>query len=577
MLRHRHIPLRRGGTLLVVLSLILLSAVGIGGWIYYRNASGYVGSENAPILETVFRGDFDHIVLEQGEVGSSSNNELKCQVKARGSTGTPILWVIDEGTYVKKGDKLCELDSSALENEIKGQRIVVSAAEALVISSDAAVRQAAISRQEYLEGIYQTDRKLILSEIAIAEQERRRAELSLASAERLAAKGTLRPLQIQAEQFSVQNAKNVLESAKSRLRVLDELTKQKMLVQLDSSIETARAKLESDRSVLLEEKLKLDELQQQISWCTIIAPANGQVVHANAQDRRGNAEFIVAAGSIVREQQNLFLLPDPTKMQVRAKINESRITLIREGMPVKIQVQGANLLGQVSKVNKYAEAGGWLSTTVKEYVTAIEIYNPPPTIRTGMTAEVQIFVEQIPNALQIPVHAVYESRGHYLVLRKSGPNKYETVEVEVGATNERFVTVNKGLSDGDQIVVNPRQHEYLMNIPEFADLPPNEEFKVLPKFSPSADSESAGPRGGSGPDGAPGGSRQPAEMVKLMMDRLDTDHDGKISSDEAAVDDRMSQRFASQDANGDGFVEEAELLNAMQKRATQGLPGGPPK
>ncbi len=98
-------------------------------------------------------------------------------------------------------------------------------------------------------------------------------------------------------------------------------------------------------------------------------------------------------------------------MQVRAKVNESRITLIREGMPVKIKVGQQELIGRVSKVNKYAEAGGWMSSSVKEYATLVEILDPPPTIRTGMTAEVRIFVEQIDNALQVPVHAIYETKG----------------------------------------------------------------------------------------------------------------------------------------------------------------------
>ncbi len=287
---------RVGGTLLVVLAFVVVSALGIGSWIYYRQMDGYSANEKEPIIERVARGPFDHVVLEQGEIESSSNNEVKCMVESRGSTGTPILWVIDEGSYVKKGDKLCELDASALENEMKAQRIVVSASEALVISSDAALKQAEIAKQEYLEGTYETERRLILSEISVAEQEKRKTELSLASAERLAAKGTLRPLQIQAEQFAVQNAKNVLDSAKAKLDVLDNLTKKKMLVQLDSTIETARAKLESDRSTLVEEQQKLEELKTQIANCVIVAPAEGQVVHANLRDRRGGSEFVVEPG-----------------------------------------------------------------------------------------------------------------------------------------------------------------------------------------------------------------------------------------------------------------------------------------
>ena len=84
-------------------------------------------------------------MLEQGEVESSSNIDVNCEVKAKGTSGTPILWVIDEGTYVKKGDKLVELDASAFEDELTTQRIAVSGAESTVISSDALVRTAEIA------------------------------------------------------------------------------------------------------------------------------------------------------------------------------------------------------------------------------------------------------------------------------------------------------------------------------------------------------------------------------------------------------------------------------------------------
>ena len=83
-------------------------------------------------------------------------------------------------------------------------------------------------------------------------------------------------------------------------------------------------------------------------------------------------------------------------MQVKAKINESRINLVREGLPVAIRIDAfgdMELGGVVTKVNKYAEAGNWWSSSAKEYVTLVEIVDPPPQIRVGLTAEVQILVE----------------------------------------------------------------------------------------------------------------------------------------------------------------------------------------
>jgi len=575
---------KRGAVKVIVFLAVAVTICGIAGYAWWQTkGSGmYSPSKDDPILHTVSSGPFDHIVLEQGEIESSSNNEVKCEVKGRGGSGTPILSLIAEGVVVKKGDKLCQLDSSSLDQDVKNQRIVVSTVESNVISSEAAVSKSAIAKQEYLEGTYLTDRKAILSEIALAEQGVRKAELSLQSAERLAAKGTLKALQIESEQFAVQNAQSTLESAKGRLRVLDKLTKEKMLVQLNSDIETARAKLESDKSNLLEEKEKLQEIQSQIKACAVLAPADGQVVYANRQGSRGGSDFTVTAGALVREQQTIFLLPDPLRMQVKAKINESRITLIRDGMPVKINVGAAadELLGRVVKVNKYAEQGNMWGPTVKEYVVIVQILDPPQEIRTGMTAEVRIFVEQIADAIQLPVHAVYEVKKHHFALVKTG-DSWDTREIKIGATNDKYVTIVDGMSEQELVVLDPRNHLDKMNIPEIEEVDDRDKLAKIAAESPKTDLISrAGKDGGDGPSGGPptgasgAGGMNPDAIAAAMLGRMDTNSDGKISLAEVADNERMKNGFADYDTNKDGSIDLAEMVSQIQKRFASGGGGG---
>ncbi len=581
--------LRRGAVKTIVFLIVATAICGIGGYTWWQSKGTgmYAASDDDPLLHEVQAGPFDHIVLEQGEIESSSNNEVKCEVKGRGGSGTPILTLITEGAIVKKGDKLCQLDSSALEQDAKNQRIVVSTVESNLISSEAAVSKAAIAKQEYLEGTFLTEQKAILSEIALAQQGLRKAELSLQSAERLAAKGVLKTLQIESEQFAVQNAQNLLESAQGKLRVLEKLTKEKMLVQLYSDIETARAKLDSDKSTLVEEKEKLEEIQTQVKACTVLAPADGQVVYANKQGGRGSNDFVVAAGVLVQEQKTIFLLPDPTRMQVKAKVNESRITLIRDGMPVKINVGATanELLGQVIKVNKYAEQSSSWGSTVKEYLVIVKILNPPEEIRTGMTAEVRIFVEQIPDAIQIPVHAVYEKKKHHFVLVQKG-KEWETREIKIGATNDKFVTVGEGISPQEMVVLDPRNHLDKMNIPEITEIDDRETLAKIgasvppkPTGDEGARSGGGGPRSaadgpsGVGPPGA-GGNMDPDAAAAAMLARMDTNTDGKLSPIEVADNERMKNGFSDYDTNKDGSIDKAEIAARLQKFMSAGGAGG---
>lgn len=606
-----HRPNHRSGRVLITL-IVLLALAGGGGYAWYTFGDFSSGGPSSEIITAkVTLGPFDHIVLEQGEVESSSNIDVNCEVKARGGSGTPILWVIDEGTYVKEGDKLVELDSSSLENELKTQRISVSSAEALVISSDATVRTAQIALQEYLEGTYLSERKTILSEIALAQQDLRKAELNLASAERLAAKGMIKGLQIEAEEFAVVNAKNMLEAAEARLKVLDELTKEKNKVQFESDIEAAKAKLKSDESVLSEEQDKLAEIEDQMSKCVMLSPAEGVVVYNNKFSSRGGAEFVVEEGASVRERQTIIKLPDPSKMQVKANVNESRITLIATGMAAKVKVGAVpgEMLARVIRVNKYAEPGSWFSSSVKEYATYIEIINPPEAIRTGMTAEVRIFVEQLPEALQIPVHGVYEYKGRHFCLRKVGEDGWETVEIEIGATNDKMVTIDSGLEEGDEVALNPRQNLDLMELPAVEEVTDREKLKEIganagePIKPVPAEADGEGKRGGGrggaggaggrgeggrggrgGAGGGPGGGRagggggggfDPSMIVDRMFEASDTNGDGKIAGDEInSLDSRMKDRVSQFDGNGDGELEKAEVLKAFRQFSGGGGRGG---
>ena len=609
---------RRQGNVWIglVICLLLIAVIGGAGYAYLSN-DGTSTDPDALITQTARRGPFDHIVLEQGEVESSSNTEIVCDVKSRGSGGTAILWVIEEGTKVKEGEKLVELDAAELELNLKEQKIQVITAESRLATAEANVEQAKISREEYLEGVYKTDEKEILSEKARAEQELRKARLSSQSSERLVAKGTLNELTLEANEFAVADAQNKLDVADSKLRVLQNLTKQKMLVKFDSDIDASEAALSAARSELMEETTELAEINEQISKCVMHAPADGVVVHANRYSSRGgNAEFVVEAGSTVRERQEIIRLPDPSLMQVKCKVNESRITLIREGMAARVAIDaipGMKLTGRVIKVNRYAEPGSYFSSSIKEYATIIEIIDPPENIRTGMTAEVQIFVEQLDDALQIPIEGLYEHGPDMFTLVMKGPEKFETSKVDIQATNDTMASISGGLVDKDVVVLNLRDHLNLMKLPEITreDNSGMRDLATATPVStggeggrpsaggggrpgaggggrpgaggggrpsaggggrPSAGGGGQSGAGGGGQSGAGGGGRpSPSAIVGMMMSRSDKDGDGSLSPDEIkAMDSNLQSMISSADADSDGSVTKAELTKAMTKRMSGG-------
>lgn len=457
----------------LLVSFLAVTGVVISSWFYF--GSGQSDSGPPPILTTVIRGPYEHIVLDQGEIESSNNVEIRCEVRNRSGGNTPsttILDVVPEGTMVAEGDWLVTFDSTALETELAQQRIAVQTAQTLAIQADAAYETAVMAKREYLQGTYEQTRKTNENLIFVAEENLKKAELSYDSIKRSVARGLVSQLQLQGEEFRVDAARKDLELAKQTLDVLDNYTKEKMVTQLESDIRATKIQAENAQSSYQEELSKLQEIEEQISKCKVYAEKGGQVIYANVFSSRGSSEFVVEPGAPARERQLILRLPDPKKMQVTAKITESQVNLLEIGMPATVRVEAISdvtLHGEVVKVNEYAEPTSFWSSRGKEYKTIVRIVDPPPSIRAGLTAEIRILVEQRESALQIPVQALVERAGRTFCLVADGEN-YVTREVKFTSTNDKMVALDDsfgGLTENEQVVLDSRQHMAKFDFREF--------------------------------------------------------------------------------------------------------------
>lgn len=91
---------------------------------------------------TVSRQKLQLTITERGALESAENSEIFCRVKsgAKGSgAATTIKWVIEDGTHVKRGQKLVELDQSGLETQLQEQSSKVDKARAGWIKAEANV------------------------------------------------------------------------------------------------------------------------------------------------------------------------------------------------------------------------------------------------------------------------------------------------------------------------------------------------------------------------------------------------------------------------------------------------------
>ena len=459
---HRWFSIRK---LLVTLVLVLaLPALGFSLWPKFS----WSKPDSGPMMHLVERGEFIHEITDRGNVESANNVDIRCQVKSKGTGGTTILEIVPEGTVVKPGDVLVRLDSSALENEETTQQIACSNSEAALIQVQKTLDTAIIAKREYLEGLYRQRAQTIQNEIFMAEENVSRAEEYLKYSKRLATKGYITKQQLKADRFAVDQARNSLEIAKTKLDVLQRFTKERMIVQLGSNIKTAEANAKARRAAYKLAMGRLTLIKSQIKKCIIRSPEAGQVVYANVTGWRGNKQVIIEAGESVRERQVLIRLPDPKRMQVVAKINESKITLVERGMSATIRLDAfpdLELHGTVEKVDEFPVPTSYFGSTVKEYETTVRINESPPGLRPGLTAEVRILVEHQPDVLLAPVQAVFEHGENFYCITDDG-NRRLARKIAIGATNDKTVVVQGGLSEGEEVVLNAAAYRDTVDLPE---------------------------------------------------------------------------------------------------------------
>ncbi|QDU77590.1 macrolide transporter subunit MacA [Bremerella volcania] len=560
-LRPRHCrPARRGYfAKAAVVCLVIAGAAGI----YF-----YTAGKKGPVVEDemfhqVAVGDFVHDVVEKGEVESARNVDVMSVVRGyRDLNNFEILWVIEEGKMVEPGDVLVRLDSSALEEEAKLQRLDLSGSVAGLSKAQNELEAAQIAMTEYVDGLFVQEKKELEAEIKFAEETLRRAEEYYAYSSRLAAKGFVTSLQLEGDKFAVDKAKIELENAKLKLSVLIEQTKHKKIKELESAIGVAKADLESAKERNSIEQKRLDFFLEQIKNCTITAPASGQVVYANERGNREASEFIVEPGTSVRERQTIIRLPDYSAMQVHVLINESRVAMVDAGMKATITLDafdGLKLAGTVTKVNEYPEPISRFGAQIKRYAAVVTIDGTPRQIKPGLTANVAIHVDSKDDVLMVPVQSVMPYGDEYYCMIRKSAEDIEPRKVDLGPSNNRFVVVNSGLEAGEYVSMSPRR---LLDSVEMPELPPEQ---INPKRKEGG--ERKGPPGRSpgkpSPEKSPGEANQSGgetQLVDRVLKNFDANNDGVLSADELAANG--GEKYTSADQDGDGQVQRHELIAA---------------
>ncbi len=578
----------------VAIAVVVLGIVAGGAYGAARYLAGIAKKEDTQMLTAaVERGNLLVTVTEDGNLESAVNIDIKCEVAG----GSSILWIVEDGKEVKKGEKLVELDSSALEESINQQRIAYEKAKAAKIQAEKDYAAAKLAVEEYLQGTFVQQLQDQEAQITIALENLRSAQNTLDHAERMFRKGYISALDLESQQFAVKRAQLDLDSARKAKEVLEKYTKVKTVQALESKRDSAQAQMRSEAASFALEESRLQRLEAQLKHCVITAPADGMVVYANDQRSRfgGPSQPQIEEGAMVRERQTILRLPDLSKMQVKVNVHESKVEMLGQAwkkalaegrqLPARIQIQDRILDGTLKSIANQPEPTSFFTGNVKEYATIVAINGTPSGLRPGMTAKCEILVEDLRDVLKVPVAAVVELRDGYFAWVKT-PTGVERRPLVLGATNDKFVEVKDGLKEGELVVLNPRAmiKEARGVKSDNQNQTKGSSFKRSKGKGAPADLKRGAPaKHKSEPAKSAAGTGHPASSVpatpggpqkssgeatggkrrSFNLMRFDKNGDGKISKDEAPA--QMQSFFDRLDSNGDGFIDQAEI-NKMRSR-----------
>lgn len=507
-----------------VIGITALAAIAAGAVPFLQQRDGNV-IDKSLMTYKVSRGDLSVTVTENGMLESSNNEEIKCMVKG----GSTVLWVIETGTIVETGEELVRMDTSLIEDNITQQQITYERAVANEIIAQSEVDVAKTNIEEYLNGTYLEERNTIEKSIFDSEEMVKKRQLAFESSLRLASKGMFGSLQMESEQYAVDSARKDLELQKSKLETLDRYKKKKTLQQLQSALNAAEARLAAEEASLKLAKDRLDRDKEQLKNCIITAPAEGMVIFPSAAEWKETPD--IEEGARVREQQTLLMIPDTSKMQVKVGVHESKVSRLRIGMTAKVALQDLELTGKVNEIAEVTRPAGWWTGNMVKYDTMIRL-DPQPGLKPGMSAVVDIVLANYTDVLKVPVAAIVESADGYLCwIRKDG--QIEKRNVTLGDTNDEYTVVESGLSEGDEVVLNPLSH-----------LKQAEQEALKPRNSSESSTRSAG-------DSPAKETRNESDSSKNLK-KSDAPKKGKTETD-------IQKLMKAADKNGDGFLQKAEL------------------
>lgn len=241
---------------------------------------------------------------------------------------------------------------------------------------------------------------------------------------------------------TVKNAEASVSAAESKYKLAeDNLKRYEQLYQAK-----AITQAEYDNYVNIDETAK-DALDQgnalyaqsmnQLGYCKLYADKAGVVSSVDAEEGQ-----VVAAG------QKIVTLVQNNELEVEINVPENRIDKLKSAKEIDVSLWALPSIKVKGSVREISPVANDASRT---YRVRISLINPPSSIKIGMSSNVSISEDNSSSKIWIPIAAVYQQTTAPAVWVVN-ENKVSLKNITLGDSSSDQITVNDGLSEGDEVV-----------------------------------------------------------------------------------------------------------------------------
>jgi macrolide-specific efflux system membrane fusion protein len=217
-----------------------------------------------------------------------------------------------------------------------------------------------------------------------------------------------------------------------------------------NQVQDAQDKVDTYQQQLNSAKIKLDNLMQRPDDANFIAPNHREILIKAPFD--GTVAWVnVVAGARVTTSNSILSITANNAIEIEAKVDESEIQGIQSGQKALITTSDPNepeLQGVVSEVGTI----GTTESGVVNFPVRIRVPGGDGVLRSGMSVDVTVVIQDRPNVMAIPVSAVVTRRGKSMVAVKQADG-VRYVRVETGVRVDTNIEILSGLNPGDTIAI----------------------------------------------------------------------------------------------------------------------------